>query len=940
MPDLDIQDHPRAKPVLVILLGSTSLAVAPQIHRHFGKEGMVPSDVLGFDRMDYDSALARVEQMFEIPAEVVAEALPRSAFRRPEQRLGADTDITLLPAPVRECLFEARIEAEARRNTQGSGGLPAVSAAHLLSNVTEIGTLIAGKAAELRNFGSNVDPTAALYLAAGLIVVIVTTAAGGTGTGGIVPLACIARHALRDVDQLEIHAKIILPPPTSDRHTGANASAMLQHVEQVNSAGGAFAITESAKVSNPLDSVTLIDWTNGTQTFDRRTQLAQAAAQIEMLLYAPMQSAVIAGFEVDLTGNHPRDHRKRASHGTRSMVSRIFAFPPSANALEAHATVAAEVLWRQKHLEDYRDTGRLNEDDERRVTAVSREIAATLGLNPEGLRKRLEDGRPSSDGAVAQGVEAVDKELVGLRAADIQALIPERLQQIRDVLNGYQAVREEGGQRLARTLPEQIEAQATQYLGHRPDLVVAALRRIRKGLEEVFASAAEIEARAGEQRIVLGNQVRQHLTELDQVGGGILSVVIPSDRRALDIATRLLETAQAGLKCRIEQESCAVLASSSCRDAVLTTLLSCEARIIREASERSATWRASLRSAVDRLTQAVAWDAGPFSFALSSDQASAATLKERASRHCELSSAVRTVLDRLHRGELTLAQAVAEVQPLLPSARTEIDLEQRILADPAAYRQVLARLSMAPPAPVHVDVVTRLRHPEARTQLTVLALPGGPDGALAKRLANDMAARTVAIRVIKAPDDAVTLYFTEGGFLMAAFQATTRLREAYQDHLRVGGISPHIRKDGINFPPLLPPTLTVVEDAQQAVAHVRAFGLDMVVALPAGGYRMKFRDEVSRDFFTYQDEIFPDFNAAINDLAKRPTQLSWYENQVKPLLERAYQDGGLQQKLLDAYHSLDDASPERRWLRMSLHRFKVDPAVTRTIATAKSSAAE
>lgn len=937
----DHQTNDTARAVLNVFVGSSTLPILVQLDDLKGKPGYVPFKSVFVDRMDYDPAIKRCETQFKIPRARIEKALARNHHFRPDQKFNLHTDMNSQSTLIRKLLHTPQLQDQARIDGQGSNGLPAIGGVHFVANLAEFSAWIRGSVNDLLNFAGQQNSNV-LNLSQGLLVRIITTFSGGTGTGAFQYTAAAIRHELQNWNNLTIDGVVVLPGANADLQSKANAFAALQSLSAAHSYDGSVRLSDEDVVKRPFDSITVFTHTNGTQVFDLQTMLAQVAMQSRLMLQAATQGSIIAGLAVDLTAVSSMDHRGIATCFGREFVTRITLTPDSINELEASSVLYAGITQRQIRFEEFRERGgRLEDSESRQVDTLLDTLQKDLGITPEGLANRLE-GQHDSYGNIVRLLEGLGLELSSdLSVEQMKSLVPEQMQDLRDLLNGFKQSWEDEARQSSKSLPSKIVQRLRESLAHHPHLLIAAIQRMISRMHRLFDQIHAGHQTAEAKRIHLGEQLREDISQLEQSGGFLFR----SRRVVSDCASRVIETARLYAEQRILQERAELLLRAEMREAFIQGLLKAETELTTHILSQGADWREHLQAVIQDESCRVDWATGPFDWAVreagEGKLQGARTVREQAEMIFVKSQAIQHQVDELYRQKITWREARMAIRDLVPSAKRIDDLEDAVLRDERYYRSVIQRLRMPVPAPLDTNVKARVRpDPQGRHTLKIIMLPEGGDTPLARKLNSDLQEAGVAIRFVRAPEgeQAITLYYSERGLPASAFVASHQLRDSYEKHVNIGGQSPHLTADDRRLPKLMPPVANAAEDAQRAIVLTLALGLEgKVTHRPyEDEYTLRFRHRQPSDnsrkdepFWVEKTDSFNGLQQAASELAKATDTLFWYEADINTTLRAARtSEEALQpavDKLVAAYHATRQEPIKNRIIERLLFDFKVDP---------------
>ena len=919
---------PAAHAVLIVVSGST-MAELPLILRAQCDvvSDRVPWTVVVVDSLPYDDLVARLMQQGWTRAQV-QEALPPSHYFPLPSPFTEDFDFDHpLNRHWGDTIFDPTIRRLASKpKAPGCAGTPALGRARVEGHVEELRAFFKDHVRALTQIR-----TETLALRDGVLAFVVTTYRGGTGTGATLLGSAVLRDALQGG---EIHLHATMPCVYGgDTRAYANAFAMLLETQGAHRYGGDVPTLRHGIFKAPFTSATYTFDSNGAAALQATDALLQTAAILRAYLRVPSQVAITAR-RVDLTDVTPYDLQDLPMHVRVQTALSIRTLHPGVQEYLATEWIKQELDAVQARFETWCQSEKLTTQEEARVTEVIERACTELRLHRSALLARL-DPAPAPLNVLRNLVEQVAGGLGTMPSKTIKAQLAVLPAEVREAFVTFERGWDTQMHDLAQHLPLQIVEYVMGTLTAQPHLAVAVLARLRATLERLADEAGHDAEQARTQRDGAAAALGGALQDVQEAHG--LLWFFHTNEVVRNAAAGACEIALSAALARAQQQRLEALAhtltgqlSTIDRQGhpvplanVTTALRALQTDQIAAIRIRQATLGEALQQRLDALGQQITRRSPIFERSLAwhgmTREELAAAVQLLRARVAIPPPALVAFLE----GKQALPEVCEALLPLLPSyAESGRSLTEILTTDLNKQHLVVQLLrSQKPFAPLATAVEDQQGLRNRRDQLTILELPGGPDGSLAKLLLQEGVV-TDRNAIVEAGADEIRLYTLREGLPYAALHSLQEYHKRYRDYLaKSEAITPHTRPNAHQLPEIAPARSNLRTHTEALLYTVKAVLLHRLAPRPSGGFCLRYDVLTEQEFLIVQAEDFPDFASVAEWLAKRVDCRKALEAELRDALDtnpEAYTAA-----LMTAWHQA--VEPEKAYLQQALYARHIDP---------------
>lgn len=918
---------PAAHPLFILIVGSTMAEIPLRLQGQPDTgQGAVPLRCVVVDALPYADAVERLVQA-GWTRDQVTDAMPRSHYFHLESPF---SDSFRFDDPLnsdwRTTIFEPSLERlAARPDSPGCAGTPALGRAR-----------VEGQERELRNFLEQhlhelirIRPDT-LALLPGVVVYLVTTYRGGTGTGASALLAALLRTVMPDA---QIHAHVVMPCVYGgDDRAYANAYAALRESQACHRFNEGVPVRGGRLLKPPFDSFTPVFARNSTVALGPQDALTQVVGILRAYRQARTQQAINAR-HVDLTDVIPYDLLDLPTHVRTEIALSVRTVQPGVLDYLAMTWIRQEIEALHGRFEAWTEKGMLTPEEDQLAARAAEDTIRDLGLQRDALLARI-DPSPQPANALRTLFEQISARIGSMRAADIKQSIPGLPVRVRDTFLKFERSWADLARQLTASLPRQVTDHVLTTVGS-SHLALAVMRRIIQHLSALVGEARQEAEREKTRRDTAGAQLGPALHAVQQARG--ILVVFNSDEVTRDAAHKACGIAMSGAMARVQQQRLEYLVAAleggmTSTDgrgrpvklpSILEALGTAEVERLADMRKRLTEQLERLQALLADLGQAINRRSRVFQRSVLLDDMSTSALELEAQGLRKRIPHVPAIA-RFLEGSEALSATVTDVVPLIPSYTACAQPIARLLTEDPVKREIVVHLlrGASPFTPLDPVIEEQQGLRNRRDSLVILELPGGQDGALADLMLREgiVASRN---HIVDSGDDEIRIFKLRDGLPYYAIRALSRYEERHAHYLSgAGAVTPYTTAGAHRLPRIAPPRTNLRRHTEQLVYTARAALAHRLAARPSGGFDFIYEEETGQGFAVEKQEHFDDLDSLVGWLAKRIQTRKALERELARHLDEdpeAYRSA-----LLRAWHDAEGIERER--LREALYELKVDPS--------------
>ena len=922
-------------PVLIITVGTTTTEVALLLRdqcrslRH-----PVPFKTLSLDSLDYPSLTTRLEQN-GWTKDSIASSIPRQDYLRLENPFKEDFDFDApLAREWNDTLFEPTLKRIAQKPSgPGCGGTPAFGRAWMEYLAQAIRDRIEETIQNLTRV--NQDTVA---LKPGVLVFILTSARGGTGSGATAVLGGLARSVLPEGSQL--HLRVFMPCVyQSDQRAHANAYAMLRELQHYHREGGHIPIKGGKKLPPAFDTVTPIFASNEAVTLGPRDGLTQLAAVLRNYISSPTQATINAR-RVDLTDVMAHDHEGRPMHITQELALSVRVVSPGTLEYIASRWIYLAIFEANDRFNAWCESRFWHLDEKNRVKAISEIAIEVLHLDLKSFLARLEPA-VSPINKLRSLIEQVRAALPNMKSETIKSQMFSLPGKIKELFNEFDGV----WYTLSWELSQKLTQEITDYLKERfplePHLVLATGIEIRNHLANLIPNLRQSVENAKGKRDKLGAEIGTALGAVATPKGGLLSWV-KRDEHTREAAQKALGVIFAASIARIEQERLEYLVEALAGDvragnlkgynrwgtqittpSLMTALERFEADHIIEVRDELSRRLNEARNKLAVFGQRIEKRSPIFERSLLFDGATRAALDQEASEAYQNEPHPKPI-ERHLLGASDLDETLKDLLEVLPSAsKSAIPLTEHLIHDESKRHSVTQLVRKGKPfTPANRVVEDQQGLIGRRDTLSVLEIPGGSASPLATFLVREGIVSRVDDILDSGEDELRWLMLRDGLPYSALKPLATKYARAEREYLsRPGAITPYTQADAPGYADFTPPRVSVITHATRLLLQLQTLTPERLETHPTRGFTLRYERDNGYGAFIEDNITFPTMMALVRWVVVRPDVRHQLDAQVKTALDQDFE--GAITALTLAWQRTDN--PDREHLKEVLFSLGHNP---------------
>lgn len=928
--DLNI---PEAHPILVVGFGTTMAELLVMLHALLkGISDVVPWLAVVVDSLTYEELVIRLVQNGYTEKQV-QDAIPRSHYFHLTSPFSEDFDFN---NPLNQAwlttIFEPALQQlAAKPNAPGCAGTPALGRARVEGNEQDLREFFERCLRELTEVR-----TQTLALLPGVMVFVVTTYRGGTGTGATTTGSAVLQSVLDNGSSIHLH--VVMPCVyTGDERTYANASAMLRENQHYHRFEGNVPMKGGRSLKPPFGSATYLFGSNGAVTLSHRDALMQEASILRSYLRAPTQGAINAR-HVDLVDVIPYDFEDKPMHVRVETAASLRTMQPGIQDYLATEWLRQELVVAQERFEAWLDTGILTTEEESRVNAVVENIIKVRSLSLNALLGRLE-ASPTPTNALRAFFEQINATIGSMNADAIKQNTPGLPQQVKDAFSKFEWAWKEGALRLTSALPREITDDVRSQLADSPYLASAALSTLCNHVAEIAKTATKEVENEKKKRDAAGAQVGPALNAV-QGAGGLLGFINANEvvRNAAHQASSVIMAAafaragQQSRECVVQVLESGMTSLDSRGKSVSISSVTAALGILQveqmaEVRKHYALQLESLRGRLGDLGQQIEKRSPVFQRALLYDGVTRekldAMVQEMRKGHPVAPPIVKFLEADPSQAQEDLMQTLEELLLLLPTyVESQKSLTDILTQDPAQLHLAVTLLrNLKPFTPLDQDVENQQGLKNRRDTLVILEVPGGQNGTLANLFLREGIV-TNRNQVVNSGEDEIRLYYLRDGLPYAAIRPLARYKKRHDDYLGAfAPITPYTVSGADQYPGMEPSRTNLRFHVEELLYTARAVLPNRVTPKPSGGFTLHYDQETDQGFTVPAEETFVDFDSMVRWLAKRVKTRKALEAELKGHLDA--DPDAYKASLVRAWGQAPGVEKDR--LQQTLYRLKINP---------------
>lgn len=925
-------------PVLVVTIGTTACEILAELS-FYQTYKAAPYRAIAIDTIPYNVLLERLVQNNYSRGQIIS-AIPRSNYFELVSTFDEKFDFNNpMNAHWRSVIFEHGLERLARQpNAPGAAGTPALGASRVLCSDDALRVFLANHFQELTQV---TDQT--LSLRPGAIVHVLTTSRGGTGTGATARIAAIIKSvAQASVISADIYLHMLMADIFSgaDDKVKANALAMLAELAHFTQDGNFVPLPNNEKVSSVIKSVSLTFGANGHQSLKPEDAKALKLAVIQSYLRPETQSAICAK-QVDLTDVSEFDYEGNPTHVCIDHALIIEGLPAEAQDYLTFKLLLEIVCDEQTAFSNWLSSEQLSPEDANLASEVAKSAITDLHLMHSGLLLRLMPANSPAN-AIRSLVEGFRGKLASLKADAIKSGMPALPVKLQSEFAKFQRDWHEAAIRLGRELTKEISNYVWMRLGDKPHLALSVLGNLNAHIMEVSREADQAAGKYKQQRDAAGSSLAAVLSEV-QNAGGILGV-FKADEIVRNSAVKGLDVALLAGLARVEQQQNEYLRDSltagisivsekgqiTVAPPVTAILQERISQFISDVQKQYADQRTQLADRLDGIELRIS-RRSVFHRSIVDDALSLESLSLKVAEVRKLFKRTPGAVSSFLRGEQSLEETASALQPLLPYySDSQHSLTELLVNDPARFQKVVRSLRgikpFTPLDPV-VEEQQGLNGSARKDRLTIIELPGGKDGVLARMLKEEGLIENLN-DVVSSGSDEIRLFYFRSGIPYGALKLLPGYFTSYQKYCSSpSAITPHTVAGAERWVDSLRPSTTNLSMRTEEALISSKILLDRRVAVsPSGEYTFAYRVVTGQNGFSkLKKQSFASFEALHRWVMRHVvTVLKELEGELKEFFDQ--QPGVYKQRMLEAWRQA--AGREREVITRILNRLGIDPEET------------
>ena len=901
------QQPQEVHPVLILTLGSTPAEVILMIE--FIKtllDNVVPFGVISFDSLTYAELVARFEKN-GWPKEAIDRSFPRHNYLQLENPITERFDFD---APIarswNNIFFEPSLKRLAKSPMgQGCAGTPAFGRAWVEHSADAICDKVENAIQGLTRVGQDT-----IGLKPGILCFLLTSARGGTGSGGAAVFGGLVRSVLPEGSQL--HLQLLMPSISKDdKRAHANGSAVMRELQHYHRDGGGVALKDGRVLPPPFSTVTPIFSSNGSLSLGPHDGLSQLISTLRPYLRAPTQATINAG-RVDLTDVLSHDHLGRPMHITQQLAFSVRVTTPGVCEYLAASWVYRATYDALDRFNAWSGTKRWYLGEKNRVLEITDVAVDDLNLTRDVLVGRLEPS-PSPTNKLRTLIEQAHTALPGMQPETIKAQMRAMPGRVREQFQDFDDVWRTKRWELSQTLTREV----TQYLGEHfplePHLVLATSRQIRShiagqlvpGLQKALSAAKAKRDAAGAQ---IGKALAAIAGPAPSSGGmlGWFKGNSKDNSHVHQAAQKALQLIFAAGLARIEQERLEWLLDVLVGDvkrghlqdkgrwgeaiatpSLMSALEQFEQdevlRVRRFLTERLDT----VQTCRDALAQRIDKQSPIFERSLLYDG------MNRARLDAEIAAAFKDnphpePIKRYLLGEADLDDVIEGLFELLPSAaESGLKLTEFLLQDDSK-RQFLMQLlrNTKPFTPLDRTVEDQQELTGRRDTFCVLEIPGGASSPLASVFVQEGIVSHVE-KVLDSGEEEIRWLMLRDGLPYCALRPlNAKFKRCHDDHLsRSGSITPYTRAEAIHYADFAPPRVSLTVHTARVLHQFHALFPERLLVHPIQGWTLHYHKDTGYGHSAQEEYRAPHFESLVRWVAANPAVRVQLEQEIHTKLD-------------------------------------------------------
>jgi hypothetical protein len=905
----------------VIGLGSTSLGalLAAEVQRR--KSGLlaVPHRYLGVDSVPYEAARERaVGEGFN--RELFEDVLPRERFYQLKSPIDASFDFEdPRNRQIRDVLFTEALQLAAKKAGQnGCAGTRAVGRAWCEQNVAPLTDWLTRHLRDLTRVG---EPT--IDLAPGIWAHVIAAFRSGTACGAIDAFGAITREALANVGATNSRVHAIIAQPDiygGDQRAEASAHAALMETCKYHSLDSRGVPIAGRSYPAGFDEVTLLFASDGARTISPIDARYVTAAAVVTFLSADTQKQ-IATSRVNSTVAATHDAEGAPFIFSHLATVTIEARPAIANRYMGLVYLSTELEKSEQRVRALSCANTLTPPDKAEVDEAIKLARDTLKLDLDLLLRRL-DGEQSSSSIINAAFERYQP-VLALSTEEVQAEMPSLMPRMRDDLAKLEKRAADNANALSRELTFAV-AQYVVSLANKEALALAVVDGIAAFLDEdVRKQAAEraktaqlarqkLNSEYGQRSMDVANAKRAWLLNKDEEARDAAHAMLDAGRLLMGAARDQMLAEKLGIVLQhglTEQDANGRTTTSV--PGVVAALRAYRQKLEVDGARRHRELARIVSEQMSTAATALQLRSPTFEHFLQLDEADEATLRANTVAFVATLSAPLPPFEKLRRGEVTVEQALAELEPSMPGYAIETRIEDILQDDPNAKQRAMGVLRNARPfAPLDDVVLDQQGLRDRRDYVRIIVCPGGETGTIGSWLKREdiVDHRT---QIVGGKANAIRLFYVREHLPAYAFAGVERLARAYDRYLASpAAITPHSHKDGQRMPRIRAPRVSLRD-------HVEGLFVRAAAVLPAriertpSGYLVRYSVARGGGFateetvpFTARDQLMHwlETNASARAELEREIERHWQTQGAEHVtkLRTAYGDPNLPPEDKDA----------------------------------------
>lgn len=900
-------------PVLVVAVGSTEAEAIVILHLQTKDKGSVPHRFLVIDSIPYDDLIVRLMQR-GYTRQQLTEAIPKSHYFELLNPLGGSFDFdNPLNRNWNNIIFEESLRRIAARPTSpGSSGTPAFAKARVEGGMQELKDFF-----EQHDHALTQVRTETLALLPGIITIFLTTFRGGTGTGATTPTAAISRSVVNDESRTFLRANM----PCiygGDNRSKANAYAAIRESNHYHGYDSGVPTKDGNVLKAPFEAVTYTFASNGSVSLNERDAIMQDVAVVLTYL-RPKTQAAINIRHVDLTDTIPFDLHKNPMNIRQEKAISISPISPYVLAFLVRFWIYEEMQQQQAKFESYCQSNTLLLEDENKVKDVLQQVVNDLNLTAQSLISKLNPS-PSPENVLRNYIDQSISRINTMRASDIKANIDSIPTKVRDSFSQFQAVWEERGRLLARSLHQDITGFVQNRLIGSPHLTLEALKRLAEYFSKLVQEATKeaVTKRSDLDRV--RPQLANAISAVKDARGLVPLLNIGIDEVTRNAGHDVCRKSLTAGALRLQQEQNEYLAQAL--EPLIAKLRSFEVEQVATTRQVQARDLEELKGQIETLEQNLDKRSHIFQRTLLFDGMGSEKLKEQV-RQILSKMPVVPALQKLLRGEQGIDQTASELIPLLPFfAESNKNLTEILTQDQSKFNLAVQLLrNVKPFTPVDHVIEDQQELKNRRDHFTILEIPGGADGFLAEKFLQEGVV-TSRNEIVDSCDDEIRLYYVRDGLPAVAVKPLAQYKRAHDEYLsNPNAISPYTRVGFHALPEIKPSQINLRTHTEKLLYFAKAIMPNTVAIRFSGGFTLHYEKQAAQGFMVKAQEEFTNFDAMMLWLAKNVGVRSWLETKLNERLDK--DSNNCKTALVIAWQQATAA--EREYLQEILFSLRVDP---------------